>query len=309
MRVCRYIFFSVIILSSFMELKAQQDMMFSQYMFNMLSVNPAYAGSRDVISLTSLYRRQWVNVEGAPRIMTFTADAPFKNEKMGIGLQAFSDRVGEFSTTGVFASGAYRLRLKKGMLAMGLQAGFYQFKADLTGVQLSRDNSYDQAFATNVSKTLPNFGTGAYYNSDRYYIGVSLPHIVNNKLFKKSDTVVSTAKLSRHVFIIGGYVFPLSVDVKLKMSTLIKFVPGAPVQADLNGNVWFFDKLAVGLSYRTSGALVGMLEVQATPQFRFGYSYDGNLGKSRKSLRGSHEIMVRYEFGYVKAKMLSPRYF
>lgn len=299
----------LIILLSPLYLLGQQDMMFSQYMFNMLSVNPAYAGSRDVISMTSLYRRQWVNIEGSPRIMTFTADAPMASEKMGIGIVAFNDRVGEFSTTGLFASGAYRIRLKKGMLAMGLQAGFYQMRASLTDVQLSRDNAYDQAFANNVQKTLPNFGTGVYYNSDRYYIGLSSPHLVNNKLFKKSDTIISNAKLSRHLFLVGGYVFPLSVDVKLKTSTLIKFVAGAPLQADLNGNVWFFDKLAAGLSYRTSGALVSMLEVQATPQFRFGYSYDGNIGKSRKSLRGSHEIMLRYEFGYVKAKMLSPRYF
>jgi type IX secretion system PorP/SprF family membrane protein len=301
--------FLIVVFSYMIPMQAQQDMAFSQYMFNMLSVNPAYAGSRDVISMTSLYRKQWVNVEGTPSILTFTADAPLKSEKIGLGFQVFNDKVGVFTTTGVFASGAYRIRLKKGSLAMGLQAGFYQFRADLTDVKLSKDALYDQAFATNVRKILPNFGTGVYYNSDRYYIGFSLPHLVNNKLFNKSDTIVSNAKLSRHVFIVGGYVIPFSLDVKLKTSTLIKFVQGSPIQMDLNANLWFFDKLATGLSYRTSGALVGMLEVQATPQLRFGYAYDGNIGKSRKSLRGSHEIMLRYEFGYVKSKMLSPRYF
>ncbi|MCU0430476.1 MAG: type IX secretion system membrane protein PorP/SprF [Cytophagaceae bacterium] len=291
------------------QLKAQQDMAFSQYMFNMLMVNPAYAGSRDVISMTSLYRKQWVNLPGTPSILTFSADAPIAAEKMGLGLQVFNDRVGQFTTTGIFTSGAYRLRLKKGTMAMGLQAGIYQFQADLSGVQLSRDATYDQAFAANVRKTLPNFGTGIYYNTDKFYIGASLPHLVNNSLFKKTDTIVSKARLSRHIFLIGGYVIPLSLDVKLKTSTLIKFVQGAPLQVDLNTNLWFFDKLALGTSYRTSGALVGMIEIQATPQIRIGYAYDGNLGKSRTHLRGSHEFMLRYEFGYIKTKMLSPRYF
>jgi type IX secretion system PorP/SprF family membrane protein len=293
---------------------AQQDPMYSQYMFNTLALNPAYAGSREVVSMTALFRKQWVNTPGSPRTVTFSADAPLSKEKVGLGMVVFNDKIGITNTTGAYVSYAYRIRMKRGTLAMGLQAGFNQFQADYTSVILEQGGTTggDAAFSTNLSKFLPNFGTGLYYNTDRFYIGVSMPKILNNKLFKKSDTLavsVSSAQQTRHLFIMGGFVVPLSADVKLKPSTLIKLVEGAPIQVDINTNVWFYDAIAAGVSYRTSGALVGMIEIQATKQIRIGYAYDAGLGKTRNIGRGAHEIMARYEFGYVKAKVLSPRYF
>jgi type IX secretion system PorP/SprF family membrane protein len=279
-------------------------------MFNTLAINPAYAGSRDVVSATALYRKQWVNTPGSPRTATFSVDAPFNKEKVGVGLVVFNDKIGITNTTGAYASYAFRMRLKKGTLALGLQAGFSQYSADFTSVKLDQDNQADGAFASNVNKFMPNFGAGVYYNTDRFYIGVSLPRIVNNKMFKKSDTTVSLSHQTRHLFIMSGVVIPLSQDVKLKPSTLIKLVEGAPLQVDVNANVWFYDAVAAGLSYRISaGTLVSMVEIQATKQIRIGYAYDAALGQSKVVGRGSHEVMARYEFGYVKAKILSPRYF
>ena len=289
---------------------AQQDAMFSQYMFNTVAVNPAYAGSRDVISATALYRKQWTNIPGSPRTVTFSVDAPLKNEKVGLGLLLVNDKIGVTNTTGVYASYAYRIRLKKGTLAMGLQAGFSQYVADLNSVKLDPDNTYDANFTgVYTNKTLPNFGVGFYYNTDKFYVGLSMPHILNNNLSSQSDGLSNNARQYRQYFIMGGYVFKLTDDVKLKPSTLIKVVGGAPIQFDINTNVWFFDAIAIGASYRTSKTLVAMLEIQATKQFRFGYAYDFTLGNLSSYAGGAHEVMLRYEFGYVKAKILSPRYF
>ncbi|MCS6823948.1 MAG: type IX secretion system membrane protein PorP/SprF [Cytophagaceae bacterium] len=305
-----YFLFYVVTISALATAYAQQDPMFSQYMFNTLAVNPAYAGSRDVVSATSMYRKQWLRVDGAPRTVTFTADAPFNREHIGLGIIALSDKIGVTSNTGLYTCYAYRLRLEKGTLAMGLSAGFNQYKADYSSVKLSSaEDDYDPVFSQNINKTMPNFGAGTYYFTDNFYAGLSIPHIVNNKLFKKGDTIFTTAHLSRHVFLMGGYVFTLSSDVKLKPSVLVKYVQGSPINMDINANVWFFDHIAIGLSGRTSGALVSMLEVQATKQFRFGYAFDFTLNKIRKYSNGTHELMLRYEFGYIKNKILTPRYF
>ncbi len=306
----RWLLQVLVVMGTVTAVYAQQDAQYSQYMFNTLAINPAYAGSRDVVSATALHRKQWVNTPGSPRTTTFSVDAPFKREKVGVGLVVFNDKIGITNTTGAYASYAFRMRLKKGTLALGLQAGFSQYVADFTSVKLDQDNQFDGAFASSVNKFMPNFGAGVYYNTDRFYIGVALPRIVNNKMFKKSDTTVSLSHQTRHLFIMSGFVIPLSQDVKLKPSTLIKLVEGAPVQLDLNTNIWFYDAVSAGLSYRVSaGTLVSMIEIQATKQFRIGYAYDAGLGKSRVVGRGAHEIMARYEFGYVKAKILSPRYF
>ncbi|HWZ23192.1 MAG TPA: type IX secretion system membrane protein PorP/SprF [Cytophagaceae bacterium] len=308
----RYFIFILVIFSTVnYSAYGQQDPQYSQYMFNTLAVNPAYAGSRDVVSATALFRKQWVNTPGSPATGTFSVDAPFKRERVGVGLVAFNDRIGVTSTSGVYGSYAFRIRLKKGTLALGLQAGFSQFKADYSSVVLDQNNQYDGAFVSNVNKFMPNFGGGVYYKTDKFYLGLSLPRFLDNGMFKKSDAAVTIQSYqSRQVFLMGGFVVALSQDVKLKPSTLIKYVQGAPLQMDINANVWFYDVVAAGLSYRAgAGTLVSMIEIQATKQIRIGYAYDAGFGKIRSIGQSSHEIMARYEFGYVKAKILSPRYF
>lgn len=307
----RYFILIIVIFSTVnYSVYGQQDPQYSQYMFNTLAVNPAYAGSRDVVSATALFRKQWVNTPGSPATGTFSVDAPFKRERVGVGLVAFNDRIGVTSTSGIYGSYAFRIRLKKGTLALGLQAGFSQFKADYTSVVLDQNNQYDGAFASNVNKFMPNFGGGVYYKTDKFYVGLSVPRFIDNAMFKKDAALTIQSYQSRQVFLMGGFVIALSQDVKLKPSTLIKYVQGAPIQMDINANVWFYDVVAAGLSYRAgAGTLVSMIEVQATKQIRIGYAYDAGLGKIRSIGQSSHEIMARYEFGYVKAKILSPRYF
>ncbi|SFN02998.1 type IX secretion system membrane protein, PorP/SprF family [Chitinophaga sp. YR627] len=292
------------------DVRAQQDAMYSQYMFNMMGVNPAYAGSRGVLSATALYRRQWVGIDGAPETSTFAFDMATRDNKVGLGIQAFNDKIGIMRTTGFYATYAYRIRFEnEGSLAIGLQGGLSNFKADLTKVDLIDED--DQAFVQNINVLLPCFGAGIYYNTDRFYAGFSIPNLVKSYLRKdavyyRADVV---AKKYMHFFFIAGYVFDLNEDLKLKPSTLVKAVRGAPVQVDINANLWIRDVISVGASYRTGDAICGLAEVQINDQFRLGYAYDHTVSKLVKYNQGTHEIMLRYEFGWEKGRVLSPRYF
>lgn len=290
---------------------AQQEAMYSQYMFNTLAINPAYAGSRNVTSATALYRSQWVGIDGAPETLTFTIDAPVNNKKVGLGLQIFSDKIGVTQNTGALASYAYRIRMATGTLSFGLQAGYSQYRGAFSTVPLnSSGTSNDVAFQDNVNTGLLNLGTGVYYNSDRFYVGLSAPQLLNNQLseFKVAGNNTFSGQ-ALHLFLATGYVIPLSTDFDLKPSVLVKGVKGSPIQADLNANLWIKQVLSIGVQYRTSADVAAMVEVQASPQFRLGYSYDRSTTKLVQFNSGSHEIMLRYEFGFERGKTISPRYF
>lgn len=292
--------------------QAQQDALFSQYMFNTMLINPAYTGSRDVVSLNALYRKQWLNVKGAPETMTFSADMPLRGETMGGGLVVYNDRIGVVNNTGFYANYAYRVRLNSNLLlSMGASAGAMNYRANYTEVKLSESGgTEDPAFAQNVNRILPNLGLGLYLNNDRFYIGLSIPHVLNNKLtYAGFGGQQAFARQYRHIFLIAGYVFDLNHYMKLKPSTLIKQVYGAPIQMDLNANLWFHDRIAVGLSYRSLDAPVFLLEVQILDQLRFGYAFDYSHTRVRYYNMGTHEVMLRYELGYDKGKMITPRYF
>ncbi len=290
---------------------AQQDAMYSQYMFNTLAINPAYAGSRNVVSATGLYRRQWTGIAGAPETSTFTIDAALKRKSIGLGLQLFNDKIGITRTTGAAASYAYRIRLDRASLSFGLQGSIMQYVADYTTVSLGSSGAYDPAFADNINKSLFNFGAGIYYNSDRFYLGFAAQDLLNNRLtdYEAPDDNTSGSRKSTHLFLSSGYVFTLNDDFKLKPSVLFKGVKGAPLEADLNATLWIKDVVAVGAQYRTSADIAGILEVQATSRIRIGYSYDHSTTRLQNFNSGSHEVMLRYEFGSDRGKILSPRYF
>jgi type IX secretion system PorP/SprF family membrane protein len=305
---------------------AQQEVQYSQYMFNMMAVNPAYAGSRDVLSMTGLYRQQWVNIDGAPTTQSFTIDLPIKKEKVGIGFQAYNDQIGVFKNTGVALSYAYRVKVsQRTTLSMGVQGGVTNLSGDLLKVQRTLSgNDADPAFAVNISKWLPNVGVGLYLSNDRGYIGLSAPTLIQNR-FKDvtgtADTGVASARQDRHYFLMAGFVVGLGRSLALKPSFLVKATRDAAA-FDFNLNLWIKDRIALGASWRTNNknfsspfgnlngdAVIGMLEIQATDQFRLGYSYDFALNGLRSKQNGTHEVMLRYEFGYRKAKILTPRYF
>jgi len=302
------------------QVQAQQDKMFSQYMFNMLALNPAYAGSRDVLSATAMYRSQWVGLEGAPQTGTFTIDMPLNRERVGVGLQLYNDRIGLFNETGAVASYAFRIKLgNRTTLALGLQGGVTNLMARLTEVQLIPAGvSADPAFAQNINKMLPNFGTGIYLSNDRAYLSLSVPRLIKNKL-TDYDSGTNRAVVRRHGYAAGGFVVGLSPALKLKPSFLVKYAEGAPLGFDGNVNLWLNDRVALGVSLRknqfysftqyTNDALVGMVEIQMNDQFRLGYAYDRTISRLGQIAPSSHELMLRYEFGFGKSKILTPRYF
>lgn len=289
---------------------AQQDAMYSQYMFNTLAINPAYAGSREVLSVTALNRSQWVGIPGAPTTQSVSIHAPIKNKSVGLGAQIFNDKIGVTRTTGIFLDYSYRMLMGKGMLSMGLQGGIAAFKADYNLVELNTGVT-DNYFAQPINKALPNFGAGIYYTNRKYYVSLSVPHLLRNNLNKKGFDISNSygARQAMQFFLSGGYSFNLNPNVCLKPSFLLKAVGGAPLQLDLSANLWLRDKVAIGLSYRSAADLVAMLEVQASAQLRFGYAYDYGLGELSKYGSGSHELMIRYEFGREKNNVLSPRTF
>jgi type IX secretion system PorP/SprF family membrane protein len=309
---------------------AQQEAQYSQYMFNMLAVNPAYAGSRDVLSMTGLYRQQWVGIQGSPTTETFTIDLPIKREKVGLGLQAYNDQVGVFHNTGVYATYSYRVKVsQRATLAMGIQGGVTNLSGDLAGVRRTvGGNDADVAFSQNISKFLPNVGTGLYLSTDRGYIGVSCPMIIQNVFTatgKEDTSRTQRAKQYRHYFAMMGFVVGLSNSLKLKPSVLVKMGTdnGVSAAVDFNLNLWIKDRVAVGASWRTNNnnfsksvfanqngdAVIGMLELQMSDQLKLGYAYDFAINGLQNRQQGSHEVMLRYEFGYRKAKILTPRYF
>ncbi|MCU0442402.1 MAG: type IX secretion system membrane protein PorP/SprF [Bacteroidia bacterium] len=286
---------------------AQQEPMYSQYMFNTMALNPAYAGSREVISTTLLGRAQWLGIEGAPKSQTLSIDAPIRNKKIGIGLIAFNDKIGLSRNTGIHGSYAYRIRFERTTLSMGLKLGIVHYTANLSQAALSTGNtSDDRGFQNNLSTLIPSAGAGIFFNSDKYYLGISAPNLYSRQIILDQDIKINK---DNHIFLMGGYVFTLNNDIKLKPSGLMKFVKGAPIQFDLNTNVWFYDLLGLGVSYRTGDAIVGMVELQVRNNFRVGYSYDYTTTQLQKYNSGTHEIMLRFEFGFGKDKIVTPRYF
>ena len=287
---------------------AQQDPQYSQYMFNTLAINPAYAGSRDVLSITMLHRKQWVNVDGAPSSTTFSADLPLINEKVGLGMLVYNDQIGELSNKAAYFSYAQRIRLTKaGTLSLGLTGGLSFFSASLTKVSTFTPN--DQVFINDITnKPKPNLGAGIYYSTDKWYMGGSMPRLFTNSL--GTSDIAKQASEFRHYFLMGGFVTHLGSIVVLKPSFIGKAVSGAPLQLDLNLNVWFYDKISIGGSYRTGDAILGMIELIPAQSWRIGYAYDFTVsGLGNNLTNGSHEIMLRYEFASSTSKILSPRYF
>tara|TARA_B100000809_G_scaffold150447_1_gene147956 strand:+ start:1294 stop:2214 length:921 start_codon:yes stop_codon:yes gene_type:complete len=285
---------------------AQQDAMFTQYMFNEVTINPAYAGSHDVVSMTGLVRKQWVGMDGAPSTQSFNVHTPLRNNKIGLGLSIVNDKIAVSNNLTINAAGSYRIDLGKSThLQFGLQAGITNHKTDLGRLKVEDDSELVFAQGT-VSKILPNIGGGLYFFTDKFYLGLSVPQLVNNTL---SENGVSLAKQERHLFVTTGYVFTLNQNLKFKPTLFYKYVKGAPMQLDVTGSLIIKDKFWVGLAWRSFDSADFLLGFQATEQLFLGYAFDYSLTSLNKYNTGSHELVVNYRFSFSKNKILTPRYF
>lgn len=291
---------------------AQQDAMFTHYMFNTLAVNSGYAGSRDALTITGLHRSQWVNFPGAPTTQTLTLHAPIKNDKLGLGLSVLNDKIGPTNTTAIYADFAYKIPVgEKGKLSFGLKAGVNLRNNKLASLDLDEQN--DQTFAADVkSDVLPNFGFGMYYYTDKFYVGLSTPKLLQND-YKTNTTTGSTSVASeqRHYFLIVGTVFPITDNIKLKPTGFVKVTEAAPIETDLTLTALFREKLWAGVMLRTGDAVGLLVGANLTDQLALGYSFDWSfVNNTAKYNAGSHELMLRYDLIYNNAKKIrSPRYF
>jgi len=295
---------------SISETKAQIDPMFTQYMFNEMYINPAYAGSRNSISATLLYRNQWVGVEGAPKTQTFSIHAPVKKKKIGVGLVARNESIGVTKQTSVYLDYAYRLKLATGQFSMGLTSGIITHQERLADITTVDPN--DPEFLENSPRLLmPNAGFGMYYFTNKFYAGFSIPRMIENRVdLTKPKQVVNRANMeSWHYYLTTGYVFKINETIKLKPTTMIKAAAGAPLEIDFSANLLFNEVFWIGGAYRTQDAVSAMAVFQANDQLRIGYSYDYTLTDIRDYSSGSHEITLGYDFTFKKSKVISPRYF
>jgi type IX secretion system PorP/SprF family membrane protein len=305
------IIFIVLSYASFEKVLAQTEPMYSQYMYNMLGVNPAYAGSREVLGLNFFQRNQWSGLRGAPKTTSLNLDQSIKEGKIGLGIQMFSDQLGVEEASGINGFLSSRIKVSEnGILSAGLSVGFMNYQFNSLDV-LNRIRTDDNVFVTVIpSQWNPSVGFGLYYNTDQFYMGISSPSLLKSRLAKYENFASGIQKTDDfHLFTTMGYVIKINEEVNLKPSTMIKMVSGAPIEFDLNTNVWLRDILGLGVSYRTGDAVIGMAEIQASPNLRFGYAYDMPFSPLKAYTRGSHEIMIRYEWGNNKSKIKSNRYF
>lgn len=287
-------------------LRAQQDPLYSQYMFNTLAVNPGYAGSANVFTMLALSRHQWVGFSGAPTTQTLLAHTPLPNENMALGLSLMTDKIGPARQTGAYFDYAYRIRTGKDTrLAFGLKGGINYFQADLASL-----TSVDpDAANVNVQGTImPNFGFGLFWHSPRYYIGLSAPKLMENGIAGDGGGIV-TATERRHYFLIAGYVMDLSRSVRFKPSIMVRQVAGAPLSIDANANFLLRDRIWLGGMYRVGNSFGLMAQYQVNDQFRVGYAFDLTTNKLGGYNSGTHEIMLNYDFRFFTGRTVSPRYF
>lgn len=294
-------------------INAQQDAMFTHYSFNTLAVNPAYAGSRDALTATVLHRNQWVGFDGAPNTQTITIHSPIFNNKIGLGLSVLKDQIGPLNKNGLSTDFSYKLKFQKSVLAFGLKGSINIMKIGLSSLNL--DQSNDDAFNADIqSQLLPNFGFGAYYNSEKWYLGLSIPMLLENNFnTNNTSSSLNNGKEKRHFYFISGAVFNLTKEgnIKFKPTTLMKLTSGAPIEIDLTNLFILNEKFEVGVMYRTNDGVGILLGYHLSDQVRFGYSFDWSFtNTSFKYNAGSHEVMLLYDFIYKnKGRVKSPRYF
>jgi type IX secretion system PorP/SprF family membrane protein len=303
-KVAGVLLFFILCLKSFSGY-AQQDPQFTNYMYNTMTVNPAYAGQRETLSILALNRSQWVGIDGAPTTQTFSIHSPLKNEQLGLGLNVVNDALGPSNETFIDANFSYTLLLNDNdlKLSFGASAGLHILSTDWSKGIFQNP---DVVFNENINLTSPLIGAGAYLHSRKYYIGFSVPNFLQTDHYDDFQESLATERM--HFYLIGGYVFDLSPTLQFKPAFLTKAVSGAPLIVDVSANFWINEKVTLGLAYRWDDALSFLAGFQISRHFYFGYAYDWNQTGLSNYTGGSHEFFLRYELNRV-GKILSPRFF
>ncbi|MCW3102370.1 MAG: hypothetical protein JWO09_810 [Bacteroidetes bacterium] len=286
---------------------AQQDPQYSQYMFNQMAINPAYAGSKEALSTAILLRSQWTGIDGAPKTETFTIHGPLKKKKVGLGFTVIGDQIGPKKSIGALGSYAYRIPIKNGKLAFGLRAGIYNYTYNWADITYKDANDvYNTGNSTSI--IVPTADAGVYYYTNTMYIGLSATHLYNGRLTSVSNQNGDNAQLSPHFFFTFGKAWALSDKLIFSPSVVIKGAKNSPSTADINLCFLIKERIWAGISIRGSYGFVALTQIQVTDKLRLGYAYDFGLNKIGRAGGGSHEVMIGYDFNIFKSKMMSPRY-
>lgn len=301
----RFIFFALLFMSG---LYAQQDAQYTQYMYNTVNVNPAYAGSRGVMSVFLLHRTQWVGLDGAPVTNNASIHTPIQNSKFGIGLSVVNDRIGISDENAISADVSYTIKTsEEGKLSFGIKATAHLLSVDFTRLTVQPGQAPTIGQYNINNRFTPNIGAGVYYHTDKSYIGFSVPAFLETEHYDDNATSIASEKM--HFYLIAGKVFDLNPNLKFKPALLTKMVNGAPLQVDLSGNFLIYDKFNLGLAYRWDAAFSAMAGFQINDSWFIGYGYDLETTRLANYNSGSHEIFLRYELFKNYDKIISPRFF
>ncbi|WP_431242263.1 PorP/SprF family type IX secretion system membrane protein [Flavobacterium sp. P21] len=287
---------------------ARQDAQYTQYMYNTININPAYAGSRGALSIFGLYRTQWVGLDGAPETSTFSVNTPINNSNLGIGGSLVNDKIGPTNENNISVDVSYTVQTSANFkLSFGIKGTANIFNLDVN--KLNPEISGDPQFQDLNNKFSPNVGAGVYWHSDKAYIGFSIPNFIETNRYDDNDIAIFKDKIN--YYLMAGYVFDLDKYqyIKFKPAVLTKMVEGAPLQVDLSANFMFFDKFVAGVGYRWSASLSAMVGFQITDGLYLGYGYDHETTNLNNYNSGSHEIFLRYEFFTKNGKITTPRFF
>ena len=292
----KYSILGLLLLLSF-QIEAQQNPHYTQYMYNMSTINPGYATDTGSMNFGALYRMQWVGSEGGPTTGTFFGHSPLA-KNVEVGLSIVHDEIGDVvKETGVFADFAYIVKLNEtNKISFGLKAGASFFSTNFDGFVYS-DDLPDPAFANNLSKTFPNIGVGAFYFGENYYLGLSSPNLLTTKHLERKSGIVTTGVEAIHYFFTGGYVFNLNDNLKFKPAFMARGISGAPLALDITSNFLINNKFEIGAGYRVEDAISGLVNFRISPTLRIGYAYDYTLSNLGRFNSGSHEIMILFDLG------------
>ncbi|MCM5663035.1 PorP/SprF family type IX secretion system membrane protein [Galbibacter mesophilus] len=285
---------------------SQQLPQFTQYMYNTISINPAYAGSREALSVVALHRSQWNGFNGGPKTTTVSINSPLRNDKIGLGLSFINDQLGFERFSYLYGDFSYTIRTGvNSQLAFGLKAGFTQYRLD--DEFLGDPTVINDPFFNDISNHwTPNMGLGIYWHSERWYVGASSPRIFTTD-YNKQEEFEASERVG--YYLTAGYVLPLTENIKFKPSFLIKATSGSPLAYDFTGNFLFYEKMWLGLAYRLDDAAAVLIDFQITPQWRIGYTYEQPISDIRPYTSGTHEVLLMFELKFKNSKYKSPRYF
>lgn len=286
-------------------ISGQQQVNFTQYMFNGAVINPGYIGSHDALSISALSRWQWSGFDGAPRVQTLSVHTPIPGKNFALGMQFTHDEVAVTTNDYFMFGGSYKIPVGSGFLSMGLQGGFQIYSVDYRDAFVLDASQED--FSENFQSTIPNFGYGLFYYSPTFYAGISSPLVLTNTVSENGNNLFTQRQ---HYYTTAGMVFTLSENIKAKPNILLKMVEGAPVTADYNLNFLFSEIFWAGVSYRPPESINFLVEININQRFRFGYAYDYIIEETLSNVTSSsHEILLNYRVNLVKDKVENPRYF